>query len=101
EEDRVHEFLEGMAARLAEDFRVRERRAGRFVALGLFDEPGIRSFLTGRCDVQPWVIYYSKSGGLRMPVQAPDETDAQHGVVPCSTMQNHGVAWRQNGGGYQ
>lgn len=41
---------------------------------------------------QPWLIYESPQGGL--PENLPDQKT--QGMVPCSSMPNHGVAWRQD-----
>ncbi|HXI24378.1 MAG TPA: hypothetical protein VNG71_10995 [Pyrinomonadaceae bacterium] len=91
----IDEFVAGTIDYLRHELSVRKQRRDRFVELGFFDENEIDSFLTDRCDRQPWVLYYSGSGGLRTPVLNPDETSEEFGVVPCATMQNHGVAWRR------
>jgi hypothetical protein len=94
------DFLEEMTVRLAGEFRRRRRRRDRFVECGLFDPAEIHAFLTGRCQVQPWIIYYSKSGGLGPSAEEICERDEDRGVVPCSTMRNHGVAWRRTPTGH-
>ena len=96
-ESEVGIFIAEMSAHLERELPVRKARRDRFVALGLFDNAGIDDFLTTRADLQPWVLYYSYDGGLRTPVLNPDETEEPFGVVPCSTMQNHGIAWRRVG----
>lgn len=102
-EQSVCSFLSDMADRLELEFRVRKARRNRFVELNLFSDAEIDSFLHARSALQPWVLYYSRDGGLRTPVLNPQETNGRFGVVPCATMQNHGVAWRRLGlnGKYQ
>lgn len=96
-EKSVFSFLSEMAHRLELEFRVRTARRDRFVELSLFSDAQIDSFLQARCALQPWVLYYSRDGGLRTPVLNPQETNELFGVVPCATMQNHGVAWKRLG----
>jgi len=99
-ESQVETFISGMSEHLRRELPARKARRDRFVQLGLFTSDEIDAFLTARAELQPWVLYYSSDGGLRTPVLNPDETQAPFGVVPCSTMQNHGIAWRrgnQNG----
>lgn len=95
-EDRaVERLITEMAGHFESELEIRKTRRDRFVELGVFDQDEIDGFLTQRCHLQPWVIYYSKDGGLRTPVVDPNVRDALFGVVPCATMQNHGVAWRR------
>jgi hypothetical protein len=47
--------------------------------------------------VQPWYLYDAPSGLGGTPL-ASYETGVPYGVIPCSTMTNHGVAWWQHGG---
>jgi hypothetical protein len=95
EEQRVEPFLCEMSRYLVEELSSRDKRRQLFVKLGLFSNSEIHAILTQLCNVQPWIIYYSKSGGLRIPPQGGGQTDAPCGVLPCSAMQNHGVAWRR------
>lgn len=95
EAGQLEAFVEGMIDQLKLEFRTRKARRDRFIELGFFTDRQIDTFLTGRRNCQPWVLYYSRSGGLRTPVLNPDETTESFGVVPCATMQNHGVAWRR------
>jgi hypothetical protein len=102
-EQSVRTFLSEMTYHLEHELQTRKARQQRFVELNLFTDAEIDSFLHARCALQPWVLYYSRDGGLRTPVLNPQETMEPFGVVPCSTMQNHGVAWRRLGqnGNYQ
>lgn len=95
----VEHLIEGMKQQLELELQTRRKRRDRFVKLRLIDEEEIDSFLTRRCHLQPWVIYYSRDGGLRTPVVDPNVSQARFGVVPCATMQNHGVAWRRQESG--
>jgi hypothetical protein len=72
-------------------------RVSAFLKLGLFNDSQIQAFLTERRHHQPWAIYYSRDGGLGVPDSYVPDLDACRGVVPCSSMTNHGVAWRRNG----
>lgn len=45
---------------------------------------------------QPWLIYAGSEGGL--PESVPD--DKMRGMVPCSSMTNHGVAWHSDRNGH-
>jgi hypothetical protein len=96
-EQSVLGFVSEMAQHLEKEFQVRKTRRNRFVELNLFGDAEIDSFLHARCALQPWVLYYSRDGGLRTRVLNPQETKEPFGVVPCATMQNHGVAWKRVG----
>jgi hypothetical protein len=95
EELAVLSFLNELPHRLVSEFCKREVRLARFVELGLFSEAEIHSFLTAHRHSQPWVLYYSKSGGLGISAENTYGENAVYGVVPCETMPNHGVAWRR------
>jgi hypothetical protein len=65
-----------------------------FVDLGLFNEREIFDILTKSRGVQSWALYYSEEGGLK-PVTTSSNSDKPWGVLPCSSMPNHGVAWQK------
>lgn len=88
-------FLHGMANHLQLELERRMARQKRFVDLGLLADEGVEAFLTQRTAAQPWAIYFSKDGGLGARKAGLGEADGSRGVIPCSTMQNHGVAWEQ------
>ena len=94
-EDAISRFLEGMAEYLRGELETRIARQGRFVTLGLLTEDEVESFLTERTDAQPWAIYFSKDGGLAGPMVGLAAEDGSRGVIPCSSMTNHGVAWQR------
>jgi hypothetical protein len=94
----VCNFLESAADFLARELQARRARARRFVELGLFDEHWMDGFLTGRTALQPWAIYYSRECGLGIGDGIRFDTEADAGVIPCSTMRNHGVAWKRAAG---
>lgn len=83
---------------LAAEYAVREERLGRFKAMGLFGPRELRAVLAP-CHAQDWALYYSAGGGLGEIAEDDDATTASFGVVPCSTMPNHGVGWRRGGDG--
>jgi hypothetical protein len=89
----VTEFLDQMCIQLRQEFRRRESRVEKFVDLGLFSNNEMRSFLIARRNSQPWAIYYSKLGGLGPFQQDTLQHHGIRGVIPCSSMRNHGVAW--------
>ena len=96
----VSGFLKGMTDYLCGEIERRLVRQRRFVTLGLLSEYEIESFLTGRRDAQPWAIYFSRDGGLGSNQRDKHERIDSRGVIPCSSMQNHGVAWeREEDGG--
>ncbi|HLH42179.1 MAG TPA: hypothetical protein VKV74_04270 [Bryobacteraceae bacterium] len=95
-EDRaVIDFLQIAADFLLDELIRRERRGKRIVEMRLFRDDELEAFFTERTQAQPWAIYYSKDGGLGISSDARSDLDAERGVIPCSTMQNHGVAWRR------
>src|SRR5687768_228888 len=60
----IESFLEGLCNYLPGEFAIRQQRSARFVELGLFQEDEIEAFLTDHRGAQPWLIYYSRDGGL-------------------------------------
>ncbi len=100
EESAVASFLKEMVHQLERELERRMVRRNAFVKLGLLTSEGIEAFLTERTDVQPWAIYYSQFGGLGMSADNVTEaSNAQRGVIPCSTMRNHGVGWTRTRSG--
>ena len=90
-------FLDAAAAWFVEELTCRDERCHRFVELGLLTDDELRAALTRR-HKQPWILYYSENGGLGHS-EAAASTSAKTGVIPCSTMRNHGVGWRVDGRG--
>ncbi len=99
EESAVISFLEELPAQLKREFRTRNTRRERFVNLDLLSEQEIHEILTGHRQVQPWALYFSREGGLGVLAQDVYREDSPWGVVPCSSMPNHGVAWRKTPAG--
>lgn len=93
DEQATSEFIERMGLELKKDFRIRKRRAARFAELDLFAPSEIESFLTHYTKTQPWAIHYGVTGGLGVERASVRTRDVPRGVIPCSSMQNHGVAW--------
>jgi hypothetical protein len=97
EEAAVQSFFDEMALWLGPELARRQARRDIFVRLGLFSPEEIESFMTIRTGAQPWAIYYSASGGLGIPAEnGAAASFARRGVVPCSSMRNHGVAWTRD-----
>lgn len=102
EESAIIGFLEELPSQLEREFRIRQVRQERFVKLNLLSEGEIHKILTGHRHVQPWGLYFSREGGLGVLSQDVYQKDSPFGVVPCSSMPNHGVAWRKTpAGDYQ
>jgi hypothetical protein len=100
-ETTVEVFLREMVHELESELQRRIHRRNIFVELGLFHPHEIEAFLTERTGAQRWAIYYSRSGGLGVVSdRAADASHAQRGIIPCSSMRNHGVAWARNGAGF-
>ena len=86
----VWDFLGKSARYLSYELQRRAARTGTLCSGCFMSETELEALLTSRRDVQPWALYYSVDGGLG-PMKR-EGSDVQ-GVVPCSSMQNHGVAW--------
>ncbi len=86
-------FIEKMAMELKKEFEIRKQRALRFTELGLFTKSQIESFLTHHTDAQSWAIHYGTNGGLGVERSSVRTREVPRGVIPCSSMRNHGVAW--------
>jgi hypothetical protein len=92
----VTSFLQNTCEYLRYELECRLSRAHAFVSLGLLSASEVRAFMTARTDAQPWAIYYSRAGGLGISNEyVADPDSAEKGVIPCSSMRNHGVAWRR------
>ena len=91
----VRSFLDAVPTELEQELRRRIRRADALARVSGSPSADVLHFLTGRRDRQPWVLLYSRQGGLPLS----HEEKLGSGVVPCSSMQNHGVAWRVDGHG--
>ena len=95
-EEDVSDFLDGATAQLEKEIRVRNERCVRFTAASGIRPDELHTFLTGRTHAQPWALYLSGDGGLGNALNGV-ATECSRGVIPCSTMRNHGVAWECNG----
>jgi hypothetical protein len=98
-ESQIEFFLKGLCDYLPCEFATRDQRSARFVKLGLLKEEEIKAFLTDHRDAQPWLIYYSKDGGLGSYDKTAYSRQADAGMVPCFAMRNHGVAWQKTESG--
>jgi hypothetical protein len=96
DEDAVETFLESASDYLEHELQRRLARAETFVRLGLISVSEIHAFMTARTDSQAWALYYSTTGGLGISSEyAAEPGSARSGVIPCSSMRNHGVAWHR------
>jgi hypothetical protein len=95
EESNVTSFLQELPFQLEQEFQKRRERKQKFVDLNLFSDREINEILTGHKHVQPWILYFSKEGGLNILTQNVEGEDSPWGVIPCTSMPNHGVAWRK------
>lgn len=90
----VRAFLRELPGRLHDELATRISRAPRLARAGGLPAEAWLSFLHARRDGQPWALYFSEDGGLgALTPRAGAQRPA--GVVPCSSMRNHGVAWAQ------
>jgi hypothetical protein len=91
----IEAFLDEMSGYLHDEIRRRLARKARFVELGLFSDAELTHILTGSRQQQPWLLYYSRDGGVgSIDFDAAPERVAQ-GYKPCSSMTNHGLAWQR------
>jgi len=93
-------FLTDMTTYLEEEIRRRVLRKARFVALGLFTDAELTRILTGSTACQPWVLYYSREGGVGPIDLTATPECVVRGYKPCSSMTNHGLAWQRDAGKY-
>jgi hypothetical protein len=94
--DMITQFIDETSAYLVKEITRREWRKDQFVRYGGLNLDEIERFMTERTNVQPWVIFHSNKGGLE-----DFKSDSRSGIIPCSTMRNHGIAWRQTQCGTQ
>jgi hypothetical protein len=86
-------LIAGITEHLRREIPARLDRCHQFVELGLLSNEEVHRFLTARRHLQPWAIYESADGGL-----GPLGSHTHRGVIPCSSMPNHGVAWSHHPG---
>ena len=82
-----------MALELKKEFHIRKERERTFIELDLFTPSEIEAFLTHHTEAQSWAIHYGITGGLGVERASVRTRDVPRGVIPCSSMKNHGVAW--------
>jgi hypothetical protein len=93
-EQRVIDFIDALPPFLEGEFSRWQQRLKRFTELKLLTESEIRHFMTAQRDVQPWILYYSLDGGLGHETSNSDPSLSM-GLIPCSAVKHHGVAWRR------
>jgi hypothetical protein len=89
----VADFIDCIGDKLKNELHARKERTKNFIALGLFEPAEIESILVEHNDVQPWAIHYGLHGGLGVERASVRTREVPRGVIPCSSMRNHGVAW--------
>ncbi len=94
----VRAFLDELPRRVRDELGTRVQRAVRLGRAGDLAPETWLEFLRARPDGQPWALYFSKDGGLG-ELTPRAEAARGAGVVPCSSMRNHGVAWARREGG--
>ncbi len=77
-------FQGEMARVLRTEFEDRYQQEPHFSEVGLPREE-LQSILNATRHAQPWILYHSRDGGLRL--------DEGGSITPCATMPNHAVAW--------
>ncbi len=97
----IDAFLSEMRVYLEGEIRRRLARKERFVALGLFSDAQLTRILSGSTRFQPWLLYYSRDGGVG-PIDFTATPElVERGYKPCSSMTNHGLAWQRDGDRYE
>lgn len=89
----VEEFVDEASRFFLREMAVRSARVRRMAGTGHFEPHELEELLTAQRHRQSWAIYFTENGGLPMP----DSPDGRRGVIPCSSMRNHGVGWLRGG----
>jgi hypothetical protein len=89
----VEEFMDRASRFLFKEMAVRSARVRRLAGTASFEPGELEALLTGQTFRQSWAIYFAENGGLPL-VDSPDES---RGIIPCSSMRNHGVGWLREG----
>lgn len=89
-ESRIEEFLARASRFLFKEMAIRMARMRRLAASGAFALPELEELLVMQKHRQGWALYDSQDGGLPIPEYGNGD---EHGVIPCSSMRNHGVGW--------
>jgi hypothetical protein len=97
-ERKVVDCVDGLAPFLEGEFARWQMRLQRFIELNLLSEQEIHRFMTEQRAVQPWMLYYSEHGGLG-DVGSGTDLSGKAGLIPCSSVPNHGVAWCKDDSG--
>jgi hypothetical protein len=92
---RVEEFIAQASLFLFKEMAVRTARVRRMTGTGHFQPHELEELLTAQTHRQNWAIYCTENGGL--PIPDSPGANREWGVIPCSSMRNHGVGWRRSG----
>ena len=93
---RVERFLETTASFLVQEMAIRDARVWRLKRSGLCEDAEVDAMLTVDSHQQTWALYFSENGGIP-EADTIVTAESEQGVIPCSTMRNHGVGWRRRG----
>lgn len=92
--DRIFRFLDNAADFLVTEIAIREARVWRLIRSGACSLEEVEQLFSCQLHPQKWALYYTENGGLP---DAPSPPGYLAGMVPCSTMRNHGVGWQRQG----
>lgn len=99
-ESHAHETIGKVASFLGdEELPKWLRRREQAIRLGLSNDVEMSRLLDPARNPQSWIIYDMKNGGLPDIPNSPDDPHAQFGVIPCSAVRHHAVAWWREGDG--
>jgi len=94
-EARVEDLLARASHFFFKEMAIRSARMRRLAATGAFALAELEELLVAQKHHQGWALYDSKDGGL--PVPEHGDGGYEKGVIPCSSMRNHGVGWCYDG----
>ena len=93
-EETIDDFIVNILEYLVVEFKHREKRKQRFISLGLLTNDEFTEIINQNKELQPWLLYYSKNGGLG--THDNNSNSISNGMIPCASMRNHGVTWQTN-----
>jgi hypothetical protein len=85
------------------EFYAKERfiNSQEFVRLGLFNSDEVHSLVTSRRNLQKWVIYYSKNGGLNLLPNHSFDINDTSGLIPSPFTTDAALGWITDENGLQ
>jgi hypothetical protein len=91
----VEDFIDRASQFLFREMAIRAARVRRMSGACLFEPHELEGLLTTQMHRQSWAIYHTEKGGL--PIPDNHGVKQEWGVIPCSSMRNHGVGWLRFG----